>query len=156
MDSDNQFVAEEVNGGIRTIAQTVCLTFHLLPSVFLFEFAIYKSFLFCFEWKFLRLNISFISKTVWIWLDTLTYSKQLERIVFSQKILGTLLGAGLVRPCHVYHVDLDEIDEVDRLIDIFRPGKWPANFQQQHAPRTVDLSFCFSFLFFLFIVIFSS
>lgn len=43
--------------------------------------------------------------------------------MFSQKILGSLLGAGLVRPCHVYHVDLDEIDEVDRQIDIFRPGK---------------------------------
>lgn len=27
MDSDNQFVAEEVNGGIRTIAETVISTF---------------------------------------------------------------------------------------------------------------------------------
>lgn len=26
MDSDNQFVAEEVNGGSRTIAQTVCVS----------------------------------------------------------------------------------------------------------------------------------
>ncbi|KAI9560297.1 Inositol-pentakisphosphate 2-kise [Daphnia sinensis] len=68
MDSDNQFVAQEVNGGIRTIAET------------------------------------------------------LERLIFSQKILGSLLGAGLVRPCHVFHVDLDEIEEVDRLIDVFRPA----------------------------------
>lgn len=52
---------------------------------------------------------------------------QLERIVFSEKILGMLLGAGLVRPCHVYHVDLEEIDEVDRLIDIFRPGNHAVN-----------------------------
>ena len=47
----------------------------------------------------------------------------MERLVFSQKILGSLLGAGLVRPYHVYHVDLEEIDEVGQLIDIFRPGK---------------------------------
>ena len=35
MDSDNQFVAEEVNGGIRTIAETVMalsLSISLLPS----------------------------------------------------------------------------------------------------------------------------
>ncbi|XP_046462392.1 inositol-pentakisphosphate 2-kinase-like isoform X1 [Daphnia pulex] len=68
MDSDNQFVAQEVNGGIRTIDET------------------------------------------------------LERLFFSQKILGSLLGDGLVRPCQVCHVDLEEIEEVDHLIDVFRPA----------------------------------
>lgn len=36
MDSDNQFVAEEVNGGIRTIAETVlvlALVYSFLPRV---------------------------------------------------------------------------------------------------------------------------
>jgi len=68
MDSDNQFITENINGGIRTISET------------------------------------------------------LERIVFSQKILGHLLGAGLVRPCHVYHIDLDEIEQISQLLDNIRPG----------------------------------
>lgn len=68
MDSDNQFISETINGGIRTISET------------------------------------------------------LERIVFSQKILGHLLGAGLVRPCHVYHIDLDEIEQISQLLDNIRPA----------------------------------
>jgi len=42
--------------------------------------------------------------------------------MFSQKILVPLLGPGLVRPCHVYHVDLDEIEEIGRALDNLRPG----------------------------------
>lgn len=68
MDSDDQFVADGINGGIRTIGET------------------------------------------------------LERLVFSQKILVPLLGPGLVRPCHVYHVDLDEIEEIGRALDNLRPA----------------------------------
>lgn len=42
--------------------------------------------------------------------------------MFSEKILGPLLGAGLVRRCNVYHVDAHEMDDIDQELDAIRPG----------------------------------
>ena len=52
-----------------------------------------------------------------------TIEETLERLIFSRKILAPLLGARLVPPCHVYHVDLDEIEYIERNLESVRPGK---------------------------------
>ena len=53
----------------------------------------------------------------------LTIDETFERIVFGRKILTPLLGARLVSPRHVYHVDLDEIEEIEAALDAVRPGQ---------------------------------
>ena len=91
MDSDDQFVADNINGGIRTIGETVRIFYAI------------------------KLSLLSIRKKI--------FGRQLERIVFSQQILVPLLGPGLVRPCHVYHIDLEEIEEIGRALDNLRPGR---------------------------------
>ena len=52
-----------------------------------------------------------------------TIEETRERIVFAWKILAPLLGPRLVSSCHVYHIDLDEIEEIERALEAVRPGK---------------------------------
>ena len=48
----------------------------------------------------------------------------MERLIFGRKILTPLLGRRLVSPCHVYHIDLDEIDHIERALEPVRPGSY--------------------------------
>jgi len=51
-----------------------------------------------------------------------TIEETMERLIFAGKILGPLLGQQLITPSHVYHIDLEEIDEIERALESIRPG----------------------------------
>ena len=51
-----------------------------------------------------------------------TIQETLERLIFGRKILEPLLSHRLVSPCHVYHIDLEEIADIERDLEALRPG----------------------------------
>lgn len=51
-----------------------------------------------------------------------TIEETMERLIFAGKILGPLLGQQLITPSHVYHIDLEEIDEIERALESIRPA----------------------------------
>ena len=81
-----------------------------------------------------------------------TIDETMERLIFGRKILTPLLGRRLVSPCHVYHIDLDEIDYIERTLEPIRPGQFIYHIQIHYYMKIINNLFN-EFIFIYFITI---